>query len=116
MSPKKKFAVIRGLSSQVIPLAVTSDSTVFVPGLVNGSIIIWDIQTWEKNCTITGHLLAVTSLAITGNILISSSSDMSFRCWDIESRVLLSRMLGHEGLALCFAENSIKTLVVAFHI
>ncbi|PLZ57433.1 hypothetical protein CBP24_10530 [Fischerella thermalis WC439] len=58
-------------------------------GSADGTIKLWNIQTKEEICTLTGHTDEVYSLAFSpdGQILASGSADGSIRIWLVEYQV-----------------------------
>ena len=70
-------------------LAFSSDDTVLVAGLRNGSIELLDMTTGEKITTLNGHTLMVETLAFSpdGKTLVSTGQDGTILVWDWEEAI-----------------------------
>lgn len=74
------------LDSEPFDLAVSPDGKNVAVALNNHLIEIYDISTWEKVQTLTGHTARVRGVAYgDDNTLYSSSNDRTVRAWDLES-------------------------------
>ncbi|KAI3402571.2 PRP46 [Candida oxycetoniae] len=58
----------------------------FVTGSSDSTIKIWDLASSQLKGTLTGHIMAVRSLAVSNKFpyLFSGSEDKTLRCWDME--------------------------------
>ena len=77
----------------------------FVSGSEDATIRIWDYETGEYETTLRGHTNSVQSVAFdqSGNILASSSADLSIKLWNFNSsnRDCMKTLKGHEHNVSC---------------
>ena len=72
--------------SGVLSVAYSADGTKLAAGLGNPSrsVVVFDTQTNEQICSLTGHTDMVTGVCFdpTGKTIVSCSSDKTIRFWD----------------------------------
>lgn len=95
--------VLKGHSTGITSVAVSSDGTRYVTGSVDGTARVWDASTGNELTVFRGHgRQIVTSVAVTpdGKRVISGSWDMTARVWDIHTAAELTVLKGHGGFVM----------------
>ena len=66
------------------PLVFSPDGTIFVNGLNNGAIQLWDVTTGDQIAALDGHTQKVETLAFSsdGKTLVSTAMDGTILLWD----------------------------------
>jgi U4/U6 small nuclear ribonucleoprotein PRP4 len=54
-----------------------------ITGSADNSMICWDMRNLKRSKQISGHSSAVSSVAVRGDILLSSSLDLSIKIWSL---------------------------------
>jgi serine/threonine protein kinase len=69
------------------------------------TIRLWNLETGQVICTLTGHLDVISCLAMTpdGNLLISGAADKSLRLWDMQTGQRLGSISLHTDTVLSVA-------------
>jgi len=75
--------------SRVYCAAFSPDGTRLATGCADGTVWLWDSETWESLLVLRGHSLYVRSLAWSpdGTMLASASGDKTVRIWDSVARI-----------------------------
>jgi WD40 repeat protein len=94
-------------------LAWTSDGKKLVSG-GNGSIRIFDTDTWQQIATLEGHEDVVHAISLFPNdrLLVSASWDNTARIWDFDRNLQVGPSLNHEHLVNCAAFSADGKLLV----
>jgi WD40 repeat protein len=63
----------------------------------DGSLRIWDLETWAEVRTLAGHAASVRGLAVTpdGRLAASASEDSTLKVWSLADGALLHTLRGH---------------------
>ncbi len=80
--------------SRLINSIVTFDGG-FISGSDDGTIKIWDLETFTCIKTLEGHSRPVTSLAISDGRLISAFYNGTIKIWDLETFTCIKTLEGH---------------------
>uniref|UniRef100_A0A0G4ICC0 Uncharacterized protein n=1 Tax=Chromera velia CCMP2878 TaxID=1169474 RepID=A0A0G4ICC0_9ALVE len=105
-------------SSSVTALAFCEDKFLLSGG-GNGELFVWRVEDWEPVLQLKGHKSEITALGVhpDGRVLLSVSSDLSFRLWDLmRGSCAVSKKLmtgphslgwlpGSQHYALCFGSK-----------
>eukprot|EP00039_Didymoeca_costata_P030781 m.31324 g.31324 ORF g.31324 m.31324 type:complete len:455 (+) comp8303_c0_seq1:207-1571(+) len=96
----KKPHEIKGHTSEVLALSLSSDGSFLASGGRDNNIIIWNANnnSWLK--TFTGHRKAVTALAFRrkSHELFSGSLDRTIKIWDMDSMTYVETLYGHQDI------------------
>ncbi|MCP6758505.1 MAG: WD40 repeat domain-containing protein [Fischerella sp. CENA71] len=84
---KSKFFSLKGHTSSVTRIAVTSSGHKLVTSSSDNTIKVWDLDSRKEIFNFNSHTRCVTTLAITpnGKQLISGSRDKTVKIWDLET-------------------------------
>jgi WD40 repeat protein len=76
--------VLVGHSGTVAALAISPDGSWLASGSDDGTVRIWDAETWQEQAALSGHTGWVSTVAISpdGSWLATGSSDETVRTWD----------------------------------
>lgn len=87
-----------GHSSQILALAISTDSKFLVSGEQKHLIHVWNPSTCQLIHTFKGHKDAVTGLAFRKNShqLFSCSNDRSVKVWDLDQMCYVETLFGHQ--------------------
>ena len=79
-----------------------------VVGTHDNKIHIWNLESQSLVCTLTGHNQAVTSLAISGDIIASGSEDGFIFLWNRKEQQCIHQFLAHDMrvVTLDFTDNN----------
>lgn len=71
-------------------------------GSEDGTVIIWDTQTWQVCDTLRGHSRNVNTLEFSpdGSLLVSGADDKLIRLWNPNNGQLQRTLTGHFGMVL----------------
>lgn len=69
-----------------VVVSFNKSSRYLAAGLLDGQIVIWDFDTLDPACKLTGHIRSITSLcwSRSGRYLLSSSVDWKCILWDLK--------------------------------
>jgi len=87
-------------ASNAVAVAVTSDGQRAVSASWDKTLTIWNLQTGQQECTLTGHNGEVLAVAVTpdGRRVISGSRDQTLKVWDLASGKELNTLRGHRDV------------------
>lgn len=94
-------------------LAISSDNKWIVSGCIDGSIVIFSLES-SYLITLYGHTKGVIKLLITNDdkYIISASHDKTIRIWDLDEKTQVAIFEGHTRSVGCItATNSYKYIV-----
>jgi WD40 repeat protein len=88
---------LAGHSDSVTGVAVTPDGKRAVSASFDGTLKVWDLDTYRELRTLAGHSDSVTGVAVTpdGKRAISASDDKTLKVWDLETGRALLTLEGH---------------------
>ncbi|NEP58377.1 MAG: hypothetical protein F6K31_15385 [Symploca sp. SIO2G7] len=98
--PQMNFLyTLRGHSSWVESVAISSDGQAIVSTGLDNTIRIWDLLTGQELRVLWGNSSLFYSLALSpdGQIIVSGSWDNTIRVWDFETGQELYHLKGHTG-------------------
>lgn len=86
-------------------LAFHPNEPYFVTGLLDGSVISWNLQTGKELKRLRGHTSAVLGLAFSGNgeRLLTASADRGVTLWSTNTGSIQGGYRGHEDAVLAVA-------------
>lgn len=87
---------LNGHTDDVLALEFSADGLFLASGASDRSLRYWDLATGESR-RFDGHTGGVTSLALTGDKLLSASEDNTLRLWDIPTGETIRVYMGHTG-------------------
>ncbi len=90
----KRVATLSRHSDSVMDLAWINETTL-VSASLDYEVVVWDIESEKSKSVLKGHSRGVTSLAIAGDLLVSSGLDQSLRIWDQKSATLTRSLSIH---------------------
>jgi len=98
---KLEQVLVKHLAS-VNTVTWSPDDKLLASGADDGSIIIWDTQTWQVSHILSGHFRSVNTLAFvpSGQWLVSGGDDKLIRLWDSSNGQLQKTLKGHSGMVL----------------
>lgn len=101
----------------VTDLALSADSSVMAIGLADGSIALFNMNTGERDATLTGaHFGAVTGLAFSpdGSLLVSGATDSgAVVVWDLTAETVTPQVIGNHELPLLDVAFSPDSTLIA---
>ena len=104
---------LRGLESEVLSVAASSDARILVGACEDGKIRIWGAQTGKLEQTVSASSARVNSVAISpdGNLLAGGSDDSSVALWDARTGQPTLVLNGHTGPVTGVAFSPDGTLI-----
>ncbi|KAJ8956219.1 hypothetical protein NQ314_006752 [Rhamnusium bicolor] len=95
---KQKNSVVLGHNSQILSVAVSTDSKYLVVGDESSDIYIWDASTLKFIKRLTGHKKAVTGLCFKkdSHTLYSCSKDRLAKVWSLDEMAYVETLFGHQ--------------------
>ena len=83
--------------SDVTAVVVAPDGSWLATGSLDGTVRIWDRDTWDTLATLAGHTREVTALAVApdGSWLATGSFDETVRIWDTTAWEASATLTGH---------------------
>ena len=89
--------ILKGYTSYVTAVAITSDGKRAISGAEDDTCIVWDLRSGEALQTLKGHTNSALAVAITadGKRAISGSRDKTCIVWDLQSGETLQILKGH---------------------
>jgi WD40 repeat protein len=117
---------LKGHSSRVNSVAISSDNSKIVSGSYDKTIKVWDLNTGRLLKTLKGHSSRVNSVAISsdnskivsgsGAFLVDrlvGSRDNTIRVWDLNTGRLLKTLKGHSEAINSVAISSDNSKIVS---
>ena len=84
--PGKEPKILATLQHKAIVcrLAFTSDGNTLVAGADDGTLTLWDTNTWKERLVISAHKGALTALAVSpdGKVIATGGEDRRLKFWD----------------------------------
>ncbi len=76
-------------------------------GGIDGTVRMWDVDTWTEITILRGHTGWVNSVAFSpdGNTIVSGSNDRTLRLWDVETQTEIGTLEGHTAAVNSVAFN-----------
>ncbi|MFI6730332.1 NB-ARC domain-containing protein [Streptomyces atratus] len=101
-------------SSPVTAVAVAPDDSWLVGGCADGTLKVWDTETWSCVDTVRAHAGAVTAMAVAGDgsWLVTGSADHMAKVWDRDSWTCVGTLVGHTDVVTAVAVAPDGTLLV----
>ncbi|KAJ3640089.1 hypothetical protein Zmor_003406 [Zophobas morio] len=95
---KTNIDIIKGHTSCINCIAISTDNNYLVVGDNSGMIQIWDPNTLKHLGTLKGHKKPITGLCLKRNshTLYSSSQDRSVRVWSLDEMTFVETLFGHQ--------------------
>ena len=100
---QKKIVELRGIDGNVNDIGFSRDCQLFYavggePGL-QGEIVIWNTQNWQKKRTFKGHDDSIYAAAMNpdGKLLATGSYDKSILIWNLATGKVVTTIEGHQG-------------------
>ncbi|XP_060525826.1 U3 small nucleolar RNA-interacting protein 2 [Cylas formicarius] len=89
-----------GHSSEILSLAISTDSKFLTVGDKSGNIQIWDPATFKHVKTLMGHKSWVTGLAFKKetHTLYSCSKDKTVKVWNLDEMSYVESLFGHQDM------------------
>lgn len=108
------LAVLRH-KGMVESLAVSADRRLAVSGKDNGSIDVWNLETYECIKVLEGHKNLVASVAVSsdGHYAVSGGYDRTLRIWNLISGDCLKSLEGHTGCVSVLALSANGRFVIS---
>lgn len=104
--PRRIFA---GHQEDVQTVSISPDGTLAATGSIDGTIILWKVQTGENHITLpdNGGMVLSTTFSPDGKFIAAAVDSMAY-IWKTETGEKVSDIQGHEGVIwfLSFAPNS----------
>ena len=104
--------------SQIKATTISNDGSIFLTGIGNGEITIWDPHTGNIKAVLSGHKpkiklgkksTGIRSLAFSpdANMFASGSSNLTVQLWNTKQRTVKAYLKGHKGwiTALAFSND-----------
>lgn len=91
---------LSGKASREVTCIVSSPiSNQIAAGYADGTIRIWGLESWDCECTFSGHRSAISALrfSTSGALLASGAQDCAIVVWDVSAECGLFRLSGHRG-------------------
>ena len=92
--PPTCIATLEGHSRPVTSLAISDGR--LISGSHDGTIKIWDLETFTCTATLKWHAFSVSSLAIFNGKLIAGSSACMIKIWDLKTLACTATLAGHD--------------------
>ena len=101
LAEDRELAVLKGHTSEVRRIIVTSDQRCLLSSSSDYSIKMWDLATNKEIHTFNGHSRAVMRLAGSpdGQFFLSTSRDLTLKLWSLPERALV-KSINHSGDAI----------------
>ena len=98
---KLEKVLVKHLAS-VNALVWSPDDQILASGSDDGSVILWDTQSWQVRTLLHGHSRSVNTLEFSPhfNFLISGGDDKLIRLWNPLQGQLQRTLKGHSGMVL----------------
>ena len=114
-SPIMDRALGHKLTSKVLSIAQTTDTTLVASGATDTDIVLWDISSQDPICRLRGHKSAILNLHFleqTGKRLVSLAGDGQVKVWDVEIHACVHTFIGATSQATCFSIDIAESRMV----
>ncbi|KAJ7628894.1 WD40-repeat-containing domain protein [Roridomyces roridus] len=93
---------LTGHTNFIESIAFSRDGKQLVSGSHDCTVRSWDVHTQTEIVVLTGHTMAVGSIAVSPDLIASSSLDRIIKFWSIETHAEVASFSdGHEDLVVC---------------
>ena len=97
---KEHQIFLKGHTSSIKSVLITSDSKYIISTTCGKSIIIWNFQSRIQEGKLKGHTDVISCMAITSDnkFLVSGSADKTIRIWNIQTKTQEAILEGHSRI------------------
>ena len=101
-------SILKGHSSSIWSIAITSDDSYIYSGSSDNSIGVWNFKLRTLEGWLKGHTGTVYGLAISSDDLyiVSASGDKTIRMWNIKNKIQESILVGHDEICIYCSHNT----------
>ena len=111
------IATLKGHTGETYRVCFSLCGALLACGSLNGSIAVWDCETWTRMQTFTGHASAVLSVSFSraGDKILSTSHDGTVRVWSLVSNMEELKITPGSTNTICarFINND-DTIIVTY--
>ena len=99
------IAVLGNISNPKLSVAFSPDGRILAAGCENGTVMLWDTESWSVIRMLEGHSSSVSSVAFSpdGRTLASGSGDNTIKLWDVDSGTEKRTIEGYSSLVYSVA-------------
>ncbi|XP_030759042.1 U3 small nucleolar RNA-interacting protein 2 [Sitophilus oryzae] len=96
----KSDGEILGHNSEVLSIAISTDSRFLAVGDKKGNVFVWDPNELKHIKTLTGHKSAVLGVTFKkeSHVLYSCSQDKTVKVWSLDEMAFVETLFGHQDL------------------
>jgi len=96
-TPFTCIRTITGNYGSIYSLAVSKENNRLLSGTYENKINVYDLDTLNQKESLSGHIGAVYTLAVSGNRFFSGSYDSTIKVWNMETLKCLQTMVRHSS-------------------